>query len=59
MEELIKDLKANAGLTHEQALQSIEIMKQFIVAKVPPMFSGFVDGFFAGKSTNSEDILGE
>ncbi len=54
MQDLIQELKDKAGLTEDQALQAILTMKEYITSKVPPMFSGFVDQFFAGNSTNSE-----
>ena len=54
MQELLDQLKDKAGLTDEQALQAITIMKDFIQGKVPPMFSGFVDTFFAGGSKIDE-----
>jgi len=53
MEELIQQLKDKAGLTDEQALKSVEVMKNYIVGQVPPMFSGFVDNFFAGKGNTA------
>ncbi len=55
MQDLVEELKAKAGLTDEQAMLAIQTMKEYIHSKVPPMFSGFVDSFFAGKSTQSED----
>jgi hypothetical protein len=51
MDELIELLKTKAGLTDEQAKKSMEVMKEFISSKVPPMFSGYVDNFF----TSSKD----
>ena len=51
MQDLVDKLKADAGLTHEQAIKAIEIMKEFISTKVPPMFSGVVDKFFAKNPT--------
>jgi hypothetical protein len=58
MQDLIVELKSKANLTDEQALLVIQTMKDYIHSKVPPMFSGFVDSFFAGNSTQSEgDIL--
>jgi hypothetical protein len=47
MQELIQQLKEKAGLTDEQALETIKVLKQFLHGKVPPMFSGVVDKFFA------------
>ena len=54
MEDLILELKTKANLTDEQAVQAIHVMKDYIMGKVPPMFSGFVDSFFAGESAHSE-----
>ncbi len=48
MEEIVAQLKERAGLTDEQAMKALEVMKDFLHSKVPPMFSGFVDNFFAG-----------
>lgn len=57
MNEIIEQLKAKAGLTDEQARQAVLIMKDFIHTKVPPMFSGFVDNFFAETTPGDTDIL--
>ncbi len=54
MEEIIAQLKDKAGLTDEQAIKAIEVLKEFIHSKVPPMFSGFVDNFFAA-GNNADD----
>jgi len=54
MQDLIKELQDKAGLTEDQALLAIKTMKEYIHTKVPPMFSGFVDNFFEGKSSQSE-----
>jgi len=55
MQDLVQELKDKAGLNDDQALKAIETMKAYIHSKVPPMFSGFVDNFFAGNSTQSAD----
>lgn len=58
MEELINQLKQKAGLTDEQATKAIEVLKDYIYGKVPPMFSGFVDNFFAkSKQDSSEELM--
>ncbi len=54
MNELINELKSNAGLTEDQAIKAINIMKGFVMAKVPPMFSGVVESFFAGAPANKD-----
>ena len=45
MEELVDRLKAQAGLTTEQALQSIEVVKSFTKEKFP-MFADAIDKLF-------------
>jgi hypothetical protein len=54
MNELVELLKTKAGLTDEQAQKTVEVMKEYIQGKVPPMFSGFVDSFFAGGKSDSD-----
>lgn len=55
MQDLVEQLKKEAGLTDSQAVKAIEVMKGFIHDKVPPMFSGFVDKFFAKNTLPAED----
>lgn len=58
MKDLIEQLKTEAGLNDKQAHQSVEIVKAFVLAKVPPMFSGVVESFFAKNTpAGEEDIL--
>jgi hypothetical protein len=59
MEEIVQQLKDKAGLTDEQARKTVEVMKEYIHSKVPPMFSGFVDNFFAagGKAGDTDSFL--
>ncbi|MEO7394528.1 MAG: hypothetical protein ABIU11_06250 [Chitinophagaceae bacterium] len=47
MQELIDKLKAEAGLTDEQAKKSIESVKNFIIEKFP-MLEGAVNNVFGG-----------
>ena len=56
MDDLVQQLKDKAGLTEEQAYKALETM----MGKVPPMFSGFVENFFAkaGNAPAEEDPLG-
>jgi hypothetical protein len=59
MNELIKQLKEKAGLTDEQAIKTVQVLRQFLNGKVPAMFSGVVDKFFAdAPKDKSDDILG-
>jgi len=45
MQELIDKLKAEAGLTDEQAKKAIETIKNFVVEKFP-MMEGAVNSLF-------------
>ena len=45
MQELIDRLKAEAGLTEEQAKKAIETIKNFVVEKFP-MLEGAVNNVF-------------
>ena len=45
MEELIEKLKANAGLTDDQAKKAIETIKNYVVEKFP-MLEGAVGNLF-------------
>ncbi len=51
MNDLIEKLKAEAGLTEEQAAKSLEVIVNFVKEKFP-MFGGAVDNLFEtpGKS---------
>ena len=57
MQDLVEQLKDKAGLTDVQAVKAIETMREYIQGKVPPMFSGFVDQFFADKTSAGDDPL--
>ena len=48
MQELIDKLKAEAGLTDDQAKKSIESVKNFIVEKFP-MLEGAVSNLFGAE----------
>jgi nucleoid DNA-binding protein len=47
MQELVEKLKAEAGLTDEQAKKAIETIKNYVVDKFP-MLEGAVGGLFGG-----------
>jgi nucleoid DNA-binding protein len=47
MQELIEKLKAEAGLTDEQAKKAVEAVKNFVVEKFP-MLEGAVSNIFGG-----------
>lgn len=48
MQELIEKLKAEAGLTEEQAKHAIATIKNFVVEKFP-MLEGAVNSVFGGE----------
>lgn len=45
MENIINQLKEKAGLTDEQAVKAIEIIKEYIQSKLPPAMHAMVDNF--------------
>jgi hypothetical protein len=47
MQELIDRLKAEAGLTDEQATKALSAIKNYIVEKYP-MLEGMMGNFFGG-----------
>ena len=46
MQELVEKLKAEAGITEEQAKKAIETIKNFVVEKFP-MLEGAVNNLFS------------
>lgn len=54
MDELIKRLKQQAGLTDEQALKAVEIIKNFTKEKFP-LFSSAIDKAFNKYSAKSDE----
>ena len=57
MNELIEKLKANAGLTDEQAAKALETIKDFVKEKFP-MLAGAVDNLLGGAAKDSNDFMG-
>ena len=56
MQELIDRLKANAGITDEQATKALETIKDFVKEKFP-MLGGAVDNMFGSAGKEDEDGL--
>ena len=56
MQELIDRLKANAGITDEQATKALETIKDFVKEKFP-MLGGAVDNMFGSAGKADEDGL--
>lgn len=54
MKELIDQLKNEAGLTEEQAIHAITIIKNFAKNKFP-IFGGAIDRLFDKYGTRGED----
>ncbi|MEZ5017883.1 MAG: hypothetical protein R2800_12570 [Flavipsychrobacter sp.] len=57
MQQLIDQLKAEAGLTEEQAVKSIQTVKEFIQSKLPPMMHEIVDNFLKDDGNDEDDPL--
>jgi hypothetical protein len=55
MQELIDKLKTEVGLTDEQAIKSLQVIKDYITSKLPPMMQGMVDNFLG--SSASDDFM--
>lgn len=58
MEDLIKQLQERAGLTEEQAIKSLDVLKEYIQSKVPPMMHPMIESFLADNK-DSDDPLGD
>lgn len=54
MKELIDRLKAEAGLTDEQAMKAIMLVKDFAKEKFP-LFSGAIEKVFTKYSPKEDD----
>jgi hypothetical protein len=57
MEELIEKLKAQAGITDEQAVKALQAITEFVKEKFP-MLGGAVDNIFKLQSNSNNDPLG-
>ncbi len=60
MNPLIEKLVQEVGLSEAQATRSIEVMKAYIKAQLPPVMSGMVDNFLQDKAAggDSNDFMG-
>lgn len=56
MNELVKKLTEEAGLTEEQAAKALDIIKEFIQSKVPPMMHPMIDSFLASKGDGDNPL---
>ena len=54
MNDLIEKLKLAVGITDEQAVKAIEVIKDFTKEKFP-MFSGAIDNVFSKYNTKDND----
>lgn len=57
MNDLVERLKANAGLTDEQAKKVLETIKDFVTEKFP-MMAGAVDNLLGSSAKDSNDFMG-
>jgi|GEM_PF-694379 len=58
MQDLIKKLTEEVGLTEEQAVQSLGVVTEFIKSKVPPMMHPMIENFLDAKE-GGDDPLGD
>lgn len=57
MQELIEKLIQEVGLSNEQASKTIQVILQFVKAKVPPAFASNIDAMFSGVKTETNQPL--
>lgn len=55
MEELIKKLTGEVGLTEEQAIKALGAVTEYIKSKVPPMMHPMIENFLASKKDGDDD----
>jgi hypothetical protein len=56
MQQLEQLLMDKAGLTNEQAVKSIQVIKEFIQSQLPPMMQGMVDNFMGNAAANDDEF---
>lgn len=56
MNDLIEELKLSVGITDEQAIKAIEVIKDYTKQKFP-MFAGAIDNAFKDDKKDKEDFL--
>lgn len=56
MKDLIDKLKLSVGITDEQAVKAIEVIKDYTKQKFP-MFAGAIDNAFKDDKLKEDDFL--
>lgn len=56
MQDLIEKLKLSVGITDEQAIKAIEVIKDYTKQKFP-MFAGAIDNAFKDDKSDKDDFL--
>ena len=56
MKELIDKLKLSVGITDEQAIKAIDVIKDYTKEKFP-MFAGAIDNVFKDEEIRKDDFL--
>lgn len=56
MNDLIEKLKLSVGITDEQAIKAIEVIKDYTKQKFP-MFAGAIDNAFKENKSPGDDFL--
>lgn len=56
MKDLIQNLKLSVGITDEQAVKAIEVIKDYTKQKFP-MFASAIDNAFKEKQPEADDFL--
>lgn len=55
MQDLIQKLINEAGLTQEQAIKSLEVIKDHITSMLPPMMHPMIENFMGQNAAMNED----
>ncbi len=55
MEDLVQKLVNEAGLTQEQAIKTLEVIKDHIQGMLPPMMHPMIEKFMGGQAPMVED----
>ncbi len=56
MTDLIEKLKLSVGITDEQAIRAIEVIKDYTKEKFP-MFAGAIDNVFKNTKAGGDDFM--
>ena len=53
MEELVRRVSEQAGISEEQARSAVSTVAEFLKEKVPAPYSSYIDSFMSGEGSGS------